>query len=145
MVINGSPKIASFTRSPLDAELSAMHAIAVALEPIADEDIRARVLHWAAERFSRSAFAAPAVARPAALSATGRDDSPDALALSAPLPDDTLSMSAVAEMFIVRKPRLEPEQSTGGMLQQFVAEFQDVVQEWNAVCSEPDAEPSAKT
>jgi hypothetical protein len=37
-------------------------------------------------------------------------------------------------------PIVVPTKSVPGMLNDFVADFQDIVREWNVACSEPDEE-----
>ncbi len=143
MSVSSPPAITPFPRlaetNSLQAELSAMQAIAAALTQL-DEGTRARVLHWAAERFCRTAVVAPLVALPAPSAVVGAPR-----VNLEPAPDDTLSVSALAEMFAGPKKLGEPSQSVNGLLREFVADFQDVVQEWNAACNEPAAAPSIET
>jgi hypothetical protein len=124
----------------LQAELSAMQAIAIALAQLEDEVTRARVLHWANERFCQTAVVASPVAPEAPSAVVG---APRLRAEAAP--DDGLSVSTLEAMFGGPKAHREPSQSVNGLLREFVADFQDVVQEWNAACNEPAAVPSIET
>jgi hypothetical protein len=118
-------------------ELSVMEQIAVALIQL-DEPTRARVLHWAEERFHVDAPVAPA---PAPLYAVNRWRPS---AEEAETTDEALSVSTLGDFFDPRAPKElteptteAPGQSVNGMLHDFVVEFQDVAHEWNGVCSGP--------
>ena len=115
----------------LDAELSAMQQVALALAQL-DEPTRLRVLHWTLERFQVDASAVARTLQPAPSTASSGLD---------PLADEGLSVSTLEDLFPA-EPRgaatttaadREPERKgVSGMLSEFVAEFQHVVREWNA-------------
>jgi len=108
----------------LENELGAMEAIAAALAQLDGEETRTRVIQWATSRFTH---AVPAVA-PAAPSSTSSPALAAAPAASA-ASDDGLSVSTLDDLFTKRG------KSTGGMLHEFVTEFQGMVHEWNAACA----------
>ena len=119
----------------LTEELSAMQRIAVLLATL-DEPARLRVLHWAIERFHgdlHGALRAPLPAAPPGAAVTA--DEP---------PDETLSVSSLTDLFDPRGPGAPeapaedtPRRAVSGLLSEFVAEFQDVVREWNAASETP--------
>jgi hypothetical protein len=115
----------------LDAELSAMQQVALALAQL-DEPTRLRVLHWTLERFQVDASAVARTLQPASPSSSSSLD---------PQADEGLSVSTLDDLFPPDPCRVatlppaagEPERKgVSGMLNEFVAEFQDVVREWNA-------------
>jgi len=125
----------------LDAELAAMQEIATILHRL-DQPTRARVLHWIVERFQADAsfIVSGATSIPAVAVAAGRS-----LPALTERPDDTLSVEALNDLFepgapapAVEAPTAQPTQSITGMLQDLVAEFQDLAREWN----EPDSRPA---
>ena len=145
MVINNTASRSSLESSSqenaqnaLQIELSAMQDIAVALGPL-DELTRARVLHWAAERFRDAAVV---ITPPAPLYAVPRLH-PSSHENQAT--DEGLSVSNLSDFFAPRAPKVleEPateaqDQSVTGMLHDFVVDFQDIVHEWNVACGSTD-------
>jgi len=119
-----------------------MQAIAVALAQLEDEETRARVLHWATERFCRTVPVVPVVTGPAP---SALADVPQLPSSPAPAPDDGLSVSALGEMFSSHQPDREQSQPVNGMLREFVADFQSIVHEWNATCTDAAVTPSIET
>ena len=122
-----------------------MRVVAVALSQLDDAATCARVLQWAAARFCPTNPVASVVAFPAPAAAAAVTLQPRPPA--APVPDDGLSVSMLGEWFDELEPQGESSQSSqslNGMLHQFVAEFQDVVHEWNAVCSDVDTKAQFK-
>jgi hypothetical protein len=123
----------------LDVELAAMQEIATALHRL-DQPTRARVLHWIVERFQVDAsFIVSGPTAVAAVAASGGR----AVPASGESPDDTLSVATLNDLFEpsapeVAAPQAQPTQSITGMLQELVAEFQDLAREWN----EPDGRPA---
>jgi len=123
----------------LEVELAAMQEIASALHRL-DQPTRARVLHWIVERFQADASfivsgstSGAGIAVPA-----GR-----AVAAPAEPTDETLSIDTLNDLFepgapVAAAPTPQPAQSITGMLQELVAEFQDLAREWN----EPDGRPA---
>ena len=118
----------------LDAELSAMQQVALALAQL-DEPTRLRVLHWTLERFQVDASAVARTSQPASPSSPSSASSLD------PNADEGLSVSTLEDFFPTGPRRIAavtdaagvPERKgVSGMLSEFVAEFQDVVREWNA-------------
>jgi len=105
-------------------ELAAMEAIAAALAQLDNDETRTRVIHWAMSRFTH---AAPAVTAAAPIPASSPTPAPSVAARAAS--DDGLSVSTLDDLFAAR------EKSTGGMIHEFVTEFQGIVHEWNAACS----------
>jgi hypothetical protein len=140
MVVSSLSKVAPFSRpaesTGLQAELSAMEAIAVALAQLADEETRARVLHWAGERFCRSIPVVITLQAPSA-----RADALQLPSNPAQAADDGLSVSALGELFGPDEPHRDQPQSVPGVLREFVADFQNIVHEWNVACSEPAVTP----
>src|SRR5476651_1389250 len=122
MFVNGQSKVTPFSRpadsNGLQAELSAIQVIAVALAQLEDEETRARVLHWATERFCRTVPVVPVVALSAPSAVA---DAPQLPSNPTPTPDDGLSVSALGELFGAHS------QPVNGMLREFVAEFQGIV------------------
>ena len=120
----------------LDAELAAMQEIATALHRL-DQPTRARVLHWIVERFQADAsfIVSGATSIASAGVAGGR---------AVELRDETLSVDSLNDLFEPSAPAVpaptpaRPTQSITGMLQDLVAEFQDLAREWN----EPDSRPA---
>ena len=102
-----------------------------------DEPTRVRVLHWAIQRFQADL--------PAALHASPLQAGPRLAGPSADAPaDEGLSVSTLEHFFNPREPGAHampadgtPRQGVSGMLSEFVAEFQDVVREWNAASETP--------
>lgn len=132
----------------LQAELSAMQDIAVALREL-DEPTRARVLHWAAERFvgTEAAAVVTAPAPPYTVATVARlCPKPD----PGQLLDESLSVSTLSDFFdqepqVSKEPAIEGSgQSVTGMLNDFVVEFQDIAREWNVACSRPADECAAE-
>jgi len=123
----------------LQAELSAMQDIAFALSAL-DEPTRARVLRWVDERFRSDV---PGVSPPSG-SLYAVCDLP---IVTAPgkAADDALNdffdlCDAEEPKLLKEAPPVVPTKSVPGMLNDFVADFQDIVREWNVACSEPDEE-----
>jgi hypothetical protein len=129
-----------------------MQDIAVALSQL-DEVTRARVLHWAAERFpgaeaSIMPGAEASITPPALANAVTRlCPKSDAGKLS----DETLSVATLSDFFGPREPKVLTEPATGtpgqsvpGMLKDFIVEFQDIAREWNVACSHPIDAPAAE-
>ena len=122
----------------LNDELSAMQQVATALAQL-DEPTRLRVLHWAIDRFHVDVSAASR--------ALVRQTGPGSLARSdtgAPA-DEGLSVSTLEDLFNPRAPDTHaaaasdtPRQAVSGLLTEFVAEFQNVVREWNAASEAPE-------
>jgi hypothetical protein len=113
----------------LDAELAAMQQIAAIVGGL-DAATRARVLRWAAERYMAHA---PAGVSAAHLPGDTPAEMPDAS-------DETLSVSALDDFFDRREathPREQAAAPATGMLHEFVAEFQDMVREWNVAVGAP--------
>ena len=128
----------------LDAELAAMQEIATALHRL-DQPTRARVLHWIVERFQADAsfIVSGATSIASAAIAGGQ-----AVPASVEPRDETLSVETLNDLFEPSAPAVpapkaaQPTQSITGMLQDLVAEFQDLAREWN----EPEVRPvDAKT
>jgi hypothetical protein len=128
----------------LDAELAAMQEIATVPHRL-DQPTRARVLHWIVERFQADASFIVSGATPitSAVAAGGR-----AVPASVQPRDETLSVETLDDLFEPSAPAVaapttgQPTQSITGMLQDLVAEFQDLAREWN----EPEVRPAdAKT
>ena len=142
MVVHSLSKVTQFSRpaesNGLQAELSVMQAVAVALAQLDDQETRARVLRWATERFCRI-VPLPVVSRQGP---SAKADAPQLPSDSAPAPDDGLSVSALGELFGPDEPHREQSQSVNGVLCEFVADFQNIVHEWNAACGEPAVTPS---
>jgi hypothetical protein len=120
-------------------ELAAMQEIATALHRL-DQPTRARVLHWIVERFQVDAsFIVGSPASAAVAVSAGR-----AVPAPAESPDETLSVETLSDLFepagapAVAAPTAQATQSITGMLQELVAEFQDLAREWN----EPDGRPA---
>ena len=108
----------------LNQELEAMAAIGQALGRLSDANARARVLHWANERFATSTVA-PATLAPVAQSTT----------VVAPASDPDLAVDSLGEMF-VGSPASQPEASDEPrpldvMLRSFSSDFRRFVDEWN--------------
>ena len=129
----------------LDAELAAMQEIATALHRL-DQPTRARVLHWIVERFQADAsfIVSGATSIASAAIAAGQQAAP----ASVEPRDETLSVETLNDLFEPSPPAVaapkaaQPTQSITGMLQDLVAEFQDLAREWN----EPEVRPvDAKT
>jgi hypothetical protein len=127
----------------LDTELAAMQEIATALHRL-DQPTRARVLHWIVERFQADASF---IVSGAMSIASGAVAGGQAEASVQPR-DETLSVETLNDLFEPSAPAVaapkaaQPTQSITGMLQDLVAEFQDLAREWN----EPDVRPAdAKT
>ena len=146
MVVNGPSKVTPFSRPAeshdLQVELSAMHAMADALAQLPDDETRARVLRWAMSRFCPTVPVVPFDARPATSAPAGAPQLPSNLT---PAPDDDLSVSALEELFGAQPLSREECQPGNGILREFVTDFQDIVHEWNAACSEPAVTPSIET
>ena len=113
-----------------------MQQVAIVLSAL-DEPTRLRVLQWAIQRFDTEM---PAAHRASPLQAGRRLAGPDA---DAPA-DEGLSVSTLEDLFNPREPEAHavpadetPRQGVSGMLSEFVAEFQDVVREWNAASETP--------
>ena len=128
----------------LDAELAAMQEIATALHRL-DQPTRARVLHWIVERFQADASF---IVSGATSIASGAVAGGQAVRASLEPRDETLSVETLNDLFEPLAPAVappkaaQPTQSITGMLQDLVAEFQDLAREWN----EPDVRPAdAKT
>jgi len=124
----------------LDTELAAMQEIATALHRL-DQPTRARVLHWIVERFQADASF---IVSGATSIASGAVAGGQAEASVQPR-DETLSVETLNDLFEPSAPAVaapKAAQSITGMLQDLVAEFQDLAREWN----EPDVRPAdAKT
>ena len=128
----------------LDTELAAMQEIATALHRL-DQPTRARVLHWIVERFQADAsFIVSGATSIASAAVAGGQAVPAPVELR----DETLSVETLNDLFEPSAPAVaapkaaQPTQSITGMLQDLVAEFQDLAREWN----EPDVRPAdAKT
>jgi hypothetical protein len=120
-----------------------MQEIATALHRL-DQPTRARVLHWIVERFQADASFIVSGATSIASAAVAGGQ---AVPASVELRDETLSVETLNDLFepsapAVAPPKAQPTQSITGMLQDLVAEFQDIAREWN----EPDVRPAdAKT
>ena len=121
----------------LDAELSAMQQVAMLLAAL-DEPARLRVLHWAIQRFHADLHGAlrPHAGQPAPTIATRAADNEP--------PDEALSVASLNDLFDPRRPDDHatpagdtPRRAVSGLLSEFVAEFQDVVREWNAASETP--------
>jgi hypothetical protein len=128
----------------LDAELAAMQEIATALHRL-DQPTRSRVLHWIVERFQADASF---IVSGATSIASGAVAGGPAVPASVEPRDETLSVETLNDLFEPSAPAVaapkaaQPTQSITGMLQDLVAEFQDLAREWN----EPDVRPAdAKT
>ena len=128
----------------LQVELSAMQDIAAALDRL-DESTRTRVLRWAEERFQVSAALVTAPAPLYVVPGLRPKSDPDESG------DESLSVSSLDDFFVRRGPKAlkkpvteVPGQSVNGMLQDFVADFQDVVREWNMACDGPADERTAQ-
>ena len=136
---------ASEQDNALQAELSAMQAIGVALGQL-DEPTRARVLQWAEQRFRACD---PLVSPPAPRHA----DAPMSASASPGTPvDEKLSVSALDDFFGPRHTaavtELAPEaqaQPVTGMLREFVVEFQNIARDWNVACDAPTDGTTAET
>jgi hypothetical protein len=123
----------------LQAELSAMQDIAFALSTL-DEPTRARVLRWVDERFRSDV---PIVSPPSG-SLYAVCDLP---IVTAPGKGADDALNAFFDLCDADEPKLlkdapvvVPTKSVPGMLNDFVADFQDIVREWNVACSESDEE-----
>ena len=124
----------------LEVELAAMQEIASALHRL-DQPTRARVLHWIVERFQADASFIVS----GSTSAAGVAVVPGGRSVPAPVDpaDETLSIDTLNDLFepgapVAAPPKAQPAQSITGMLQELVAEFQDLAREWN----EPDGRPA---
>jgi hypothetical protein len=114
-----------------------MHQIGVIVGGL-DAATRARVLRWAVERFVATSLAAAEAVHGRAAEPVNTD--PDMPAGS----DETLSVAALEDFFDRREAAKRPRERerataapTTGMLHEFVAEFQEMVREWNVACGVP--------
>jgi hypothetical protein len=129
----------------LSVELSAMQDIASTLDRL-DAPVRARVLHWIMERFH--ADAALIANRPPAIVPVAGPGL-HAVPWPAEIADEALSVETLTDLFEPTRPAAAkasaPPQSITGMLQDLVAEFQDLAREWNTPESRPADTPAADT
>ena len=144
MAVNRHTRTSNLSKHPSDTlqiGLAAMQEIGVVLGRL-DEPTRARVLRWTQERFED---AAPVAAVPAPLHAVpGPRPVPDARQSADEGADDSLSVTTLNDFFTPKRKKALKKttteatgQSVTGMLHDFVAEFQDVVREWNVACDGP--------
>ena len=138
-LIEGNPteiRAQSETADHRQAELTAMRAISEALEPLKDDETRARVLTWASETFGLKAAARPSAARAS---------SPGPEALNGDR-DLSLSESDLESFFVAREPA-SPEPVPAGpqdeaqpvvsMIHGFVADVQQLARDWQGAETGP--------
>ena len=119
-----------------------MQHIASALGAL-DHPARARVLHWAAQRFQGEQPLAPP-APPEAVTPPRAAPEPDA-----PV-DEALSVSMLDEMFNSSEPPQPaqaadaPAQPIAGLLHDFVVEFQSIARDWSVASAAPSDETRAQ-